>query len=320
MRYLFLLTLATVVLTGCGGFNYAKHYADQGYYSANPDFSEALNVARATGLTECSNSECKPLRDVSRADLPASMQGKTNIQLASSVMDALVIGQGVGQVAGVVSVVSGVGQVAGGLLTLGTFLTGPSPRDAPVTQAWILAWMPDSKATTSEQAVAQMRSIIRNAMPEQFDGGTAEFDNTFDGGTNVRLYDEQDCQSPYYCGVHIRVQEPYKSEQSPSWSAGHGAAYVWQNWKRGSNTDGTYHHIRIHFNRRNPAARDPYKQLPLAKSIDRRAFLIEMSKGLPAWAYIYLPPTERHNFPAMLNQGKLLLFIEPARNSKRQSF
>ena len=49
----------------------------------------------------------------------------------------------------------------------------------------------------------------------------------------------------------------------------------------------------------------------MPEDFDPRAYFAKLSANLPDWAYIYLPPTERHNYPVIFNQGQALLFVEP---------
>lgn len=309
MRYL-LCGLMALALGGCASVNYAQKHADAGHYNYNPNDSMALNVARATGLTECDEDGCAPLRDVPREKLPASLQGKTDLELASSVMDALTLGQGVGQIAGVASVVTGVGNLAGGLLTLGSFFTGPVSMDNPATKGWIIAWMPKSIANTEELARAEMVSLIKNALPRTFNSYSFKFaDQTDENFLRVMFYGGNACGKPhYYCQLDIFFHLPTTVMASPSW-ANNGPAYVWQNWKLDQSSNGSFYFIDVEF-RRYPVNGEG-GDVAMPKDLDPRAYLAELSKKLPSWAYIYLPPTERHDYPAMLNQGKLLLFVEP---------
>lgn len=320
MRTMTLLTAGAVLaLSGCASTNWAQKHAEAGDYDHTPGHSKALNVAEATGLTECDpDGNCEPLDDVAREDLPASMQGKTNMAIGTNVMDALAVGQGIGQVAGAVGAVTALGSVADGMFSIGSVLLGPTTMRDPATVNSILAWMPRGMADSPEQANEIMAKIIRDALPTgRFDDHTVSM---YDGeGTafKVSVNGRKDCYGWGICRMTAGVSPgPYDADPSPDFVASQHA-YAWTNWQRGATTDDRHNRAWIDF----ADGADKTKGDAEA-SLGFRRYVAEFSANLPDWVYIYIGPNNGTSddkledeiaggYPVIYNQGEALVFVEP---------
>jgi len=308
--------VALVALSGCAGspINYAQRHADHGHYDGNPDRSRALNVAIATGLTECENGQCAPLDDVARSRLPESMHGVSNMDMIDDLSDAWSVGHGVAQMAGMADALTGLSGTTSGMLSIGSFLLEPGEMKDPAMVPTIVAWMPKSMAADPSDAQKMMMSIVSKAMPEgAFQGYQVEVDQYAESSLAATFTQGSGCNSQTSCAVDINpVSEPVGVKTSPDWLH-EGPAYAWTNWKRGQTSAGGFNHIWLDVYR---VETDSHEYLPWPDDLNARAYLARVSENLPAWAYIYLPPTEQNNYPVMLNQGKPLLFVEPASKQK----
>lgn len=303
-----LAVCAVAALAGCASTNYAKLHAKKGLYTGSPNRSEALNVAVATGLTECHNGQCAPLSDVSRSKLPASLQNKSNVEIAGALMDSMTIGAGIGQMVGVASVISGLGNIAGGLMTIGSVLLGPNEMPDPATKPTIIAWMPKSMAKNPEKARKRLMTIIYESLDiGSFHGYRVSKEAQGETLIKFRFHGKKMCGAGYDCLGFIRLfREPMVARQ-PSW-LGAKPAFVWANWSRGQMSDDTMHTIELSYAIYDL---DEDKSVLLENKPFFRRYITKMSANLPRWVYIYLPPDETHNYPVMLNEGEVLLFIEP---------
>ncbi|MBZ9574509.1 hypothetical protein [Modicisalibacter sp. MOD 31.J] len=308
--------VALVALSGCAGspINYAQRHADQGHYDGNPDRSRALNVAIATGLAECENGQCAPLDDVARSKLPESMQSVSNVDMIEDLGDAWSVGHGVAQMAGMADALTGLSGTASGMLSIGSFMLEPSELDDPASMPALLAWMPSSSANSPEDARGKMATMLAEALPTgDFQGYQVRVDRYAEYSSAALFQDGHACNSQYMCAVDFTsVSMPAVANSSPDWLSGE-AVYVWSNWERGATSYSGVHRIGLDMYRLNT---ETNKELPLPDDLNARAYLARVSENLPAWAYIYLPPTEQNNYPVMLNQGKPLLFVEPASKQK----
>lgn len=309
--YITTVLIALATLAGCAG-NRAQFYADDGRYQANPKRSLALNVAVATGLTECRQDKCSPLYDVPRSELPRSLQTQNNEQIADALFDVYDIGYGAAQIGGIASAVGSLSGLASGLFNIADVLLGPTTRPDPALKYQVLAWMPKSMANDTKDAQAKLRVIYRNALPQgEFDGYQTTTIQTGSYGWKqpshyVDFIKNNQASTDKRIYVSYIVREPYKVDRAPSW-LGAGSSYAWLNWGRGEQTDSTLHTARIgfHVDSKNKENRH------IPRDLNTRSYLARYSANLPQWVYIYLPPTDRDPYPVILNQGKPLLFVEP---------
>lgn len=312
MRHFIFFAAATIValaITGCAGVNRAQMYADQGLYMANPTRSRALNVAVATGLTECDGDKCSPLHDVPRSKLPLSLRAVDNSQIADSLSAAWGVGYGVGQIQGMVSAFTGFSNLASGLLSISDALLGPTTMKDPALVPTIIAWMPQSMTKTPRMAREAIIETVAESLPRgEFSG--REVRVKLEKAHNrmwVSFKGDGDCNDDVTCSLFVGFSEPAETDVGPSWATA-GPAYVWLNWGRGQKSDGSFHNIQldiVHYN----TERGERELWP--SDLNARAYLMQVSANLPKWVYIYLPPTKAHPYPVMLNQGEQLLFVEP---------
>lgn len=308
MKYTAIILVWLLFLSGCATTpNYAKKHAQAGDYNYTPSRSKALNVAVATGLTQCDEEGCAPLSDVPRDKLPASMQNMSNVEIMDAVTNALVIGKGIGQMVGAIGVITGLGNIAGGLMSLGTLFIGPSHLANPATQGFFIAWMPKSMAGSPAEARKLMGRILFKAAPRQFPGRRHMHVKKFaeGAGTKVTFCDDnnKDCWIPNVA-VYVWENKPSVARQ-PDWLGGE-PAYVWQNWPAGAYEDYGNGVIGANWARTEHG-------MPVTKM---RAYFRAWSANLPKWVYIYMPPVEGHvSYPVMFHRGKALLFIEPKRTA-----
>lgn len=302
--------LAALGLAGCASsppINYAQRHADAGDYNGNAHRSQALNVAVATGLTECKDGKCAPLSDVPRLKLPESLQGVSNAQIIESLSDAWALGSAVGHFTGVATALPGLSNFGSGLFMLGSFLLGPTHMNHPASQATMLAWMPKSMAEDKKQAWRDMIDMVRGAYPREIHGyHVADLSNN-ESIINLKIDGKASCEKPYGCGVLLAFNIPGAVGLSPAWLE-QEPSYVWTNWHIGSTSESSFNSITIYPSR---TKLETHEKLPWPDDINSLIFFAKLSENLPKWVYIYLPPTDAHNYPVMLNQGKPLLFIEP---------
>lgn len=313
MRLLTTCTLAAagaLALTGCAStVNHAQRHADLGHYNADPSRSRALNVAVATGLTECEAGECKPLSDVPRSELPKSLRTASNIMIAETLADAWSVGHGTAQIAGAASVISGLSSWSAGLLSVGSIFLGPSDLDDPALVPTMIAWMPESMADSPNQAREKMTAIVANALPTgTVQGYQVRVDRYRDFGVAANFAKRGVCGGPIVCAVDVRyIKMPSFATRPPDWLP-NGPVYVWTNWQREATTSSDLRSITM---RNLRVDTEGYEDLPWPEDLNARAYLAKLSANLPEWVYIYLPPTEAHGYPLILNQGEPLLFVEP---------
>lgn len=307
-----------VALSGCvpSNLNYARLHAQKGHYTGSPNRSEALNVAVATGLTECHDGDCQPLSDVAREKLPASMRNATNFEIGNALMSAVTLGQGIGQMTGAISVITGVGNLVGGLMTIGTLFLGPAETDDPATVGTLIAWMPRSMAGTRKQARDKLMALVSNAAPDGsfkgYDVVTEPYPNTEDPGYhnyyNIFFRGPPDCSKPRKCNIMLFFSLPERTKTAPAWLDYNGPTYTWMNWGRGQTYDTRFSVVRVNYGGQ---ATEMYEGVPMPDRVNSRLYLLQVSENLPSWVYIYLPPDKFADYPVMLNDGEMLLFIEP---------
>lgn len=303
------LVACLLILSGCAS-NYAARHLSDGSYTMHPNRSEALNVAAASGLTDCNAGECKPITDVPRSKLPESMQHVSNSDIAGDILDSLTVAQGIGQAAGVVNVVSGVGNVTAGLLTIGSIFTGPVDLDDPATKGAIVAWMPKSEANSPEDARAKMYAIVLSALANvEMEGYSLErYSDPEYWTVGINLHGPECNENPYFCAVMGGVSIPNQVKTAPEWLSYSGPSYAWPVWPRGADSSYDDHTITLIPSFKDKSLYDGYHW---PQGADARVFLQQVSENLPKWAYIYSPPTPKHPYPVMFNAGEMLLFIEP---------
>lgn len=313
MRLLTTCTLAAagaLALTGCASTtNYAQRHADLGHYSADPSRSRALNVAVATGLTECEAGQCKPLSDMPRSELPESLRAASNIKITETLADAWSVGHGAAQIAGAASVVSGLSGWSAGVLSIGSIFLEPSTLDDPALVPTMIAWMPKLMADSPAQAREKMMKMVADALPRgKFQGYGVEIDRYGEFSVAAAFVKAGMCGSQVACAIDLHsVSKPSIVKGPPDWLQ-EDLAYVWTNWERGATTSAELRNISLLVYR---VDTESHASLPWPEDLNARAYLAKLSANLPEWVYIYLPPTEAHGYPLILNQGEPLLFVEP---------
>jgi hypothetical protein len=291
MARLILLVLAAVLSLDC--------------WASKKQESVALQVARAGGL--------KNLRDVSQAEL-AKAYKDNKMTGGYFAAEAAAVGTGVFKpIPGVSS-----GTQAGSLLLLSFLL---SNQQGAEEYPKIFAWMPKSDAANPNEAMLRFRAVLADAYSKALPDGAATVTTEilqaqngliFGGGTHDKEHayltiHTADCDAQtngtgcyaYFLGME---REP-KVGKSPE-VLGAYSAYAWELSSERATFFGYPMMLR----------RDGKNLSHEMDSEKRVEVLRNISANLPPWIYIYLAPMKSLlQYPALLNQGEFLYFIEPER-------
>ena len=249
--------------------------------------SEALEIARATVLKGA-------VRDVSRDDLEEALAGSPDMSV-NYALDALGVATGVFDQA---TSLSRLGE-AGVFAALAFF----SPSLGPEDGLYLFGWMPRADAATAQDAREKFRAMLIVALeqslpdhklssappdwyPDPNNRTGSSYDLRLDGPACAPCGIKADLWSTTRARLPGKARAPEVLGQYPAWRWG------------GSSTRGMYW---------------GYPMVEGVNVEERFLFFQEVSRYLPAWAYIYLPPHEMLlDFPLMFNEGEALYFIEPA--------
>lgn len=172
----------------------------------------------------------------------------------------------------------------------------------------VLAWMPQELAANQKEAQKKMDEILLDALEKTaLELGHSNYitEQVKLGSRNITLLAIEDeslnctLEKGFFCGLGNRLNEPRLSS----------APQVLQKY---SQQPAYFFPLRkdhtLLFHKRN-------ENLPKQ---DQLEFLTSYSQNLPDWVYLYIAPKTIHNaqgeqveYPFMLHQGKVLLFLKP---------
>ena len=237
--------------------------------------SEALEITRATALRGA-------LRDVPREDLEEALRGSPDMSI-NYALDAVGVATGV---FGQATSLSRLGE-AGVLSALAFF----APTEGPESWLSVFAWMPREDAPSPREAKVLFQEILFEALQATLPEHSLSVDD------RTRRYAFINIEGPQCSPCEFRSQAWLSANparvRAPQ-ILGRYPAYRWGGQQANGSIGG----------------------YPLVEGLtveERLQFFRQLSEHLPTWAYIYLPPHDMlTGFPMMINEGELLLFIEPA--------
>jgi len=306
--------VATAILTGCTN---AKMERMETYSQRQADVSMARNVALYSSLTE----EDGPLLDIPRSELPNNLKGASDHEVANSFDTVGLSTLGIAQFNGF-AVPAGMSDAAAGAMSVvgGLFLPDRAPH--PALRHQVLAWMPLDAAPSGKEAAAKLKGMVKlafiDSMPEGYTYTERKVTKTptFGSPYTVVYPTIEGPGCPNENGLECRVwwsigEEPLQ-ESAPSWSGSEGMSYAWLNWPDGADEPDFRDSFSAFF-------RVQYAESDRDYGTTRNDWLKvhghevfkKMSSMLPNWIYLYVPPAEKHPYPAIFNHGETHLFVEP---------
>ncbi|AYM88973.1 hypothetical protein [Pseudoalteromonas agarivorans] len=271
--------LAVSALSGCATSTTPMEYMN--------NHSEAYNIAHAGGL----------VTDIKDTYVPADSVGS----ITESMLN-------LGFVAG------GYGSPQLGMTnwqTAGVHLLGNLLEpDSHGARNSLIAWMPASEASSTEEAQEKFLSHVKVSIEKVMVELGLKHETIYDQNGKLSIYfikDEWNC--PEYshgitdisdlCEVSVETYEPYKAI-SPSFISGiESESYIF------SPNDGRdFHNLNLITNKKS--------------SVPEDEIYTSISEELSSWTYIYIAPKkvkmkngETINYPYILNKGQKKLFITP---------
>ena len=239
--------------------------------------SEALEITRATALRGA-------LRDVPREHLEEAIRSSSDMTV-NYALDAVGVATGVFDQATSLSRLGETGVFA----ALAFF----APTSKQETWPAIFGWMPREYAPTPKDATAVFQGTVLAALKLSL----PEYALSVVPHPSIKAFENIHIDGPDCAPCEFRAQlwataNPAKV-RAPE-ILGRYPAYRWGGAQASGWVAG----------------------FPLIEGLtieDRLVFYQTLSRHLPAWAYIYLPPHDMLlDFPLMFNEGEALYFIEPA--------
>jgi hypothetical protein len=268
---------AMSALAGCATTTEPMVYMD--------NHSEAYNIAHAGGL----------VTDINDTYVPSDSVGS----ITESMLDLGFIASGYGSPQlGMTS-----WQTAG-VHILGNLLE----PDSHGARNSLIAWMPATEATSTEDAQNKLLSHVKVSIENVMNDINVKYENIYEQNGKLSIYfikDEWNC--PEYshgktelsdlCEISVETYEPYLGV-SPSFISGVEAkSYIF------SPSDGRdFHNLNLIINKKSNVPEDE--------------IYTKISKELASWAYMYIAPSkvkmkngDMINYPFILNEGQKKLFV-----------
>lgn len=311
---LVLAALAAAVLAGCAS-SPSRKLMEQ-HYGGHAGRSEALNVALASGLTECTEEGCTPLADLPRAELPAELRDAPSyVDRNARQYNANMYWAGATLLGASNSI--GLGRFAASGLMVVEALLKPSILPHAALKPQVIAWMPKALAEDAKAAERQLEAMLQEAvrkhLPEGYAlAGTPEKAIVPEGHileyvTGPGCADPEQGPREEQCWLDVWAAKPEALDRAPGWVGVSGPVWHWRPWEPGARNVGHSATIRAEVNALMPNG-ILFQNHPTMYTAED---LVKLSAELPAWVYLYWPPTEATGAPLMFNQGRVLFFLEP---------
>ncbi len=267
----------------------ASHpYPDDAKYDYQS--SKALNIAKYAGL--------KGLKDAKYQDVQNGAPVKQFMDIGYAASNILDPAPGFG--------------FGGGLLFTGLFLLSSPTPENPAHYRHVYAWVPAEAAANAEEANELAVSKLKTAFLSMVDPKgeleikTRTFKPTFAGNSTYEIYVKPNCPEFHdthndtydkTCSGDLKFIVDYEYRDAAN-SITNAPPFM---------TDSKQVRGPIYI-RTGGTGIFSYKKLD---KFDKK-FWLEVSKRLPAWTYIYLPPSSKQNQPPLfISQGKEYAFIRP---------
>lgn len=257
---------------------------------ANSKPSEALQVVEAGGL--------EGLRDLTQADLKKAWK----IDDSSNSQAAVRASMAAGTAMGIYSPPPGFSSSAStNLLTAGAILSFFKVNEAKYLHTF--AWMPKSEASTSEDALKKLKKYFLTAYQKVLPKHQVSIVNEIiPGRKNKRPYRHikivgENCQPR--CGAYGSI---FTTARKPSLDTAPdfmGGQETWT-WKKFTFTNPAFSACCGGYGFSEGGFKDEKQKF---------VFLSELTRHLPAWVYIYIPPKYGAGLPMVFNKGRQLLFV-----------
>ncbi|MBJ7556980.1 hypothetical protein [Marinomonas spartinae] len=282
MKKALITTVAVAALSGCAS---TSSYEPTAYKT---NHSRAYNIAEAGGL----------VTGIQDASVPRDKLER--------ITDTKTFGAAY-VLSGYISPQLGMTDWQGGLVNLANWAIGPKQHGARNS---LIAWMPANEAVSPADAQGKLLSHVKVSIESALTDLGADFTLLYDqdGELTYQFYkSEWDCptwvdgKSKFrdMCVIDVKIVEPRAGTAPDFVSGAQGAAYAFT-----SGHESQYNYVKVS----NGAASHAPQQ----------AIYADISKQLPAWAYIYLAPKtvklengDKVAFPYLLEQGKPELFVYP---------
>lgn len=273
--------------------------------------SEALNITIADGITNGLDSQ---LHDVSRKAMDDSLK---NVDGSSNVKTATGVYLSGAKYAGELVTTPGITDVLGGSIMLLNTLT--TNNRVPALSYGHIIWMPTELVSGENEAKKYLNKLYYDAsvltLREMgFTVNTRTFTHvpTFGKTTIHKItylkgnecddgYLDKHVEGKYECRLFVSDYKPIIDDNTPTW-LGNKPTYHWTN-----RNSGPYAFVSIWLANPDSLSTDGmYRSFPIDD------FQTNLMKHLPSWIYAYLPPNKTRNYPLILNQDRVLYFIEPS--------
>lgn len=244
--------------------------------------SKALNIVRAAGLEGVSDTEMPP------AVANKMTMADAGFAVSSAVKPQSGIGSGGGVALGVAS------------------LLGDLPVERPPFSRHVYAWIPVELAASADDAALLAQRSFQNAFVREFDPEgaleerEASFTPTFASTTRHRVWLQPDCPS---------VKDRHRDDFDRNCS---GVVHVYVRGRERLNKVVLAPPFMNGFTQ----VRGPIELQVVVEGVfkawwwdDRH--MAAISRNLPPWTYLYVPPGKEERFPRLYVGGELLLFQRP---------
>lgn len=318
------------ILVGCVGMTSKPEYTEP--YTYNPEHSRALNFMFAAG-TMVENGE---ILDV-QIERPEGA-GETALDYSSSrqnadhVFDALQVYDGVSVMAGFTPPPLGVSVGFHGAMSLLSLFN--TPYKPSFLRSHYVAYMPESLATSPEEAQARMENMIKKASIKSLPEGATvlELTNTWTslfgkqerevtvvqgGGCNqsfVMFYGDK--PGPSGCKLWTEVKSQPSVAIAPEWLGGQKSYFFHPDFYKKKGTDeGLIIAALMIDDQPNMGWSSGDRLAEIRSGMGEYAytpFSLRLSENMPEWFFVYIAPTKIDPIPKIFHQGKVYYFAKYA--------
>ncbi len=209
---------------------------------------------------------------------------------------------------GLIAATPGISNALGGSIMLLHSLT--KSYYEPVRHLGNIIWMPKSYAKNADEAQRLIENMLKKAylsnLPKKYhlSENAYSFKPTFGSSKDYHVTNIEGglcSREKEVCRLVVVSNKPTENHLTPTWLSEEKSYF----WSLGSDEPSAAAHITLERREEPPQGGVRFKHFYTHK------YLLEVSKKLPEWIYIYSPSTKGRKYPVVYNKGEALYFISP---------